>query len=770
MNYDYQTLEFYDFLNTLKTSFISSFAQKSINNIAPLPDIHAIKSTQLIYNESILLATDDQYIQKDEDAFHSINKLMNIDYSYEPKDLINLANFLIYITDIRDRLLTNNKVNYLKPLLITIDTLTDLSKIIKDSIDDNGLIRDNATPELKEIRSDINIYKDRVLKNLKQIINSSNASKFINEDTITTHNGRYTISCKTNYHQYIQGIIQDKSFSGQTLYIEPSSAISLNNALQELIIKESEEIAKIIYSIIKLFKSLSEEISVLIENYTILSIYLEIGYFYRDKNVCFGELSDRLKFIDMHHPLLYLRGDIESIPIDFDLGRDKSLAVITGPNTGGKTAALKSVGLNLIIIYSGLPIFAKSAEYTFYENILADIGDKQSLMMDLSTFSSHMLNIKNIISVSNNHSLLLFDELGTGTDASEGAALAIAIVTYLLQLESNIIITTHFKEVKNFALGNDRAIFYAVDFDYDTFEPRYKLLRDIIGRSDPILIAKRLGFLKEVIDLADIEIAKYRSSLELTLEEINREKAENQHLTKKLEVWEKTLSEKELMLTESDTLLKKRLDSKELELLSETYQLLQQSRRLVKERERELERGKSKDNQDMSQLNEDIDIVEKKMLNIKSRLEKIEDLKIGDIVYIDSYKAKAKVIGIRKDIFQLDINGLRINFKSNEMIGKKILKKDKLVKPKIKTEIITKPIRGEIVLVGKRVEESLDLLDIYINQAVVDSYETIAIVHGRGTGQLRKAVHEYLRTNSSIKSYRLAGSNEGGVAITIATL
>ncbi len=762
MSYDYQTLEFYNFLDILKESFISYYAKLDIDKLSPYNNVDDILLEQNKYSEIINLVSDEIVLNKDEDSYHAIDRLINKEVSYDPKDLIVFANFLNDISIMKSKLLSIKRVVYLKDLVQSINTLDDISSTIKTAIDDMGQIKDNATPELYEIRKDIKIYRDSLQKKLKQIINSSNASKFINEDTITVHNGRYTLSCKSNYHQYIVGIIQDKSTSGQTLFIEPSTAIPFNNAIQELTIKESEEIAKIIYNIISQFKASITDINLLTEQYTKLALYLEIGRFYKDKIITFAEYSDELNFKNLHHPLILLKQDSRSIGIDFTFDKDKQLAVITGPNTGGKTAALKSIGLNLILTYCGLPVFADYAKYVIYHNILADIGDKQSIVMDLSTFSSHMLNIKSIMEKSVDRSLLLFDELGTGTDAREGAALAIAILKYLLNKNSDIVVTTHFTEIKNFALNNSISMFYSVDFDYETFEPRYRLLKDIIGRSDPILIAKRLGFNEQVIDLALEEVNQYKSSLEVSVDEINRMKAENTHLKITLEEWDRELNERERKLTETDEIINKKLGKKEFELLSETYQLLQQSRRMIKEKKEKI---------DQISVESSIKQVESRLSKVKESFDKVKDIEVGDLIYLDTYNAKATVLSIRKDMVQVDINGFKLNLKMNDLIGKKIDKKQPAKKViKIKDNAVTNHIKGEIVLVGKRVEEALDLLEAYLDKAIDSNFDTVNVVHGRGTGQLRKAVHEYLRKSSTIKSYRLAENQEGGQAITIVTL
>ena len=745
MKFDIATLEFESFKEFLLDNFVSSFSKSSFKVIDILHDIESIYKRQNEIRQAAEYRESLSFIEDDNDFFSLFYSLTDKTKSFDPMDFVIIKNFLVKISQIKESL-EEKKYSYLTVYSESFASYQYLIDLISQSINDKGAVKDDATPKLQEIRYSLNQFKNNIRKLLSNIFNSSNADKFIQDKVIVLRNGRYTIPCKTNFSQYIQGIIQDKSASGQTLYIEPASIVSENNAMQELIIEESEEIAKIIYTLITSVKSSLVDLNKTVKNYSYLIMILETGLFYSNKQHTFGELGNSMVFSQVHHPLLYLRKGDNSVPIDFTIDNQGDHIIITGPNTGGKTAALKSIGLNHLISYCGLPVFGKYFKFMAFER-------------DLSTFSSHMVNINNIVEKADSKTLVLFDELGTGTEPREGASLAVAILKYLRKKGATVILTTHFTEVKNYALNSDKAYFYAVDFDYDTLSPRYKLIKDVMGKSDPIMIAERLGFNKEIIQDAEEELMRYKSSIEVQVEELNRMLAEAEHTKKILAAKEKELQEKEEVFNAANQELQKKLNSKEIELLEETYSLLQKSKRLANQKEK--------------LTNEEIENVIKKtsskIEDIKSKQITIEDIKVNDVIFLDKYNSQVKILEISGNNVTVDLNGMKMKMKKNDIVGHKV----EQVKPKtvkITNNTSKSSSKREIVLVGKRVEEALDLLEKFIDDLLLTSYDKAYIVHGRGSGQLRKAVHEYLRVHPKVAKYYLAENNEGGNAVTIIEL
>lgn len=753
--FDFDSLEFNKFKEFLKVSFSSKFASDAIDDIIPLQDNINIIRVQNEINESIEISKNNKLIENDEEFYNLYPKLRNESFSLEPLEFILLRNFLIKIKKLKSILLEKH-IKYLKNKAENLNCLIDFSNEISRCIDDKGEIKDDATSELKYVRKGLYEFKNRIKSQLNSILNSSNSDKFIQDKVIVERSGRYTIPCKSNFNQYIQGIIHDKSSSGQTLYIEPTSCVSINNEVQELHIKETEEIAKIIYNLMNTLKYSIDEIDGLVENYKYLSLSLEIGNFYKDKVFTFAELGGNILFTQVHHPIIYLHKKEQSIAIDFETNENTKTIIITGPNTGGKTAALKSIGLNHIITYCGLPIFGNYAKVKLYSSILADIGDNQSIMMDLSTFSAHMINIKNIINSANKDTLILFDELGTGTEPREGASLAVSILKYLESISSTSVITTHFSEVKNFALNNTSSLFYSVDFDYDTFLPKYRLIKDVIGKSDPILIAKKLGFKEEIIKNAENELYQYKTSIEMSVEELNRLTAEAKRFQRILDDKEKELKDKEISLNNSETLLQKKLSSKELELLEEAYSLLQKGKRLASE--------KMKVNS--TEIEEDIKKTVEKIDKLKSERKTVSNIVVGDLLFLERYSKTAKVLSVEGDNIHLNMEGMRVKIKKSDAVGKKI---DKNINQQIKvtSKASGSSVKRELLLVGKRVEEAIDILDKFIDESLLANYDKVYVIHGRGSGQLRKAIHEELRKDRRVKSYSLAENSDGGNAVTI---
>ena len=469
MKYDTNTLEFDSFKECILDNFISSFSKSSFKNINILSSVEEIYKRQNEIKQAIEFRESSEIVDDDNEFFSLFYTLNDNTKSFNPTDFVVIKNFLLKLETIK-LLVEEKKFKYLYPYTETFASYRYLIELIMQSVDDKGVIKDNATSALQEIRYGINQHKKSIRKLLSNLFNSSNADKFIQEKVVVLRNGRYTIPCKTNFSQYIQGIIQDKSASGQTLYIEVSSCVSENNAMQELIIAESAEIAKIIYSLISSVKSSLIDLNKTVKTYSYLIMIIELGIFYSSKEYTFGEYSSSMEFTQIHHPLLYLRKGNNSIPIDFSITNYGDNIIITGPNTGGKTAALKSIGLNHLISYCGLPVFGSYFKFMYFDSIYADIGDNQSIIMDLSTFSSHMVNINKIITKSGDKTLVLFDELGTGTEPREGASLAVAILKNLVKKQATVILTTHFSEVKNYALNSDNSMFYSVDFDYELTE------------------------------------------------------------------------------------------------------------------------------------------------------------------------------------------------------------------------------------------------------------------------------------------------------------
>ncbi|MGA1862231.1 Smr/MutS family protein [Deferribacter thermophilus] len=754
---DVNTLEFNTYKDLIKKNFISKFAKKHLENLKPFQVESKIKETQSYLNETLnFLSSESITIENDSDYFLFYEKLLDPYESFYPIDLITFKNFHNYLRNLKKNLLANKKIDLLKNILKNIFSFSELTDEIQQKISDDGSVKSNATDELFAIRKELKTVSKQIDNILKKLLFGKNSDKFIQEKTIVIRNDRFVIPCKPNFRQFINGIIHDISKTAQTVFVEPAETVELNNKFQSLKKAEEEEIIRIINEIISKIKSKRLELTTTISNYEKLIFFLEYSLFIKDYEIAFPVISDRIKFKKIHHPIILLHKKNNSVPIDIEFENGKRLIVISGPNTGGKTAALKSIGLNHILAMCGLPLFGQHAEIKLFKNILADIGDNQSLIMDLSTFSSHMINIKEIIEKSDNNSLILLDELGTGTDPKEGAILAISILKYLINKGAYVAVTTHFNELKEFALKNDFAENYAVNFDYETFTPKYNLLKGVIGKSDPILIAKKLNFNKEIIELAEKLLKEKSSEIEYEIEKINEIKLQTENLKKSLELKQAELIEREKQLEERIKAFNNKLEQKEEQLLEEAYTLLQKGKNLIK---------KSK-KYSTEEISKDIKKVSEKLNKIKEKKPKIDDLKVGDKILLTKYNKIAEILEIKKDTVFVNLEGIKIELKKSDLIGEKIKNKTVDKKLDIKSDI-KKDSSWEINVIGKRADEALFEVDKFIDKAVISGINNVFIIHGRGSGILKNTIRDFLKNDPRIKSFRAGTFHEGGDAVTI---
>lgn len=755
---DIQTLEFGEFKEFINSKITSSFASQRLQKLHILNQIDKINDQQNLIRESILLVVRKEY-EIPEDNLYSefLLKLDDHMSAYEPSDFLCFMNFHKALAKLKKELLDTGDIEYLKIYLSEISSFRDLVVEVDCKISPDGRIKDTASVLLGQIRKEINQHYFKINKSLSDILNKNNSDKFIQERIVTSRNNRFTLMCKSNFKQYLNGIVHDMSDSGQTFYVEPAALVESNNRYQKLKIEEANEIINIIKLLIQKILDEKESIFNTVQAYGIVAFNLELAVFYKRYIHCFPEISDNVKFVDIHHPLILFHKEDESVALDIQIPSDKKVVVITGPNTGGKTAALKSIGLNIMIAKCGLPLFGKEAQFVMYDNIFADIGDQQSILMDLSTFSSHMLNIKRVIDTVTENSLVLFDELGTGTEPKEGAFLAVAILEYLLEKNVTAVITTHFAEVKLFARNCSKALVYSVDFNYETFLPSYRLLQGVEGKSDPLLIARKLHFHPDVLSKAEKHIEFNTSQMDISWEEINNLKLSLVSKIDEVDTKIKEITEKERIIVLKEEKLNIMLGKREIDLLEETYSLLHKAKSSLKKKPSRL---------DKSDIEHDLRATAGKLDKLKQKRETIKDIKVGDIIFLEKHKKQAKIIRFERNKVFIDMEGLKVSIDKRELVGRKVteIKKDKKI---IVSDKVTRNRKSEIVIIGKNVEEAEDILDQYIDEQILAGVDIVAIVHGRGSGALKKGVHNFLRKDQRVVSFRLAEFNEGGQAITI---
>ncbi|MCU9614146.1 endonuclease MutS2 [Caldibacillus lycopersici] len=649
-----------------------------------------------------------------------------------------------------------------------------LERTISNAISENGEVLDSASDKLRTVRVQIRSYEGRVREKLESIIRSSSAQKMLSDAIITIRNDRFVIPVKQEYRTHFGGMVHDQSSSGQTLFIEPQSVVSLNNELHNARMKEQIEVERILTELSNEVGAHSEELRILV------AILREIDFMFMkaklgaEMKATKPEINNegKIRLFKARHP--FIPRD-EVVANDIELGKDFTTIVITGPNTGGKTVTLKTVGLITLMAQAGLQIPAQDgSEVAVFQSIFADIGDEQSIEQSLSTFSSHMVNIVEILKHVNHESLVLFDELGAGTDPQEGAALAMALLDEVHRCGARVIATTHYPELKAYGYNREGVINASVEFNVETLSPTYRLLIGVPGRSNAFEISKRLGLSTEIIERAKThihaetnKIDNMIASLEESTRQAEREEKDARDLLKSAEKLHEDL-QKEMM----DYYQKK-------DQLIEKAKL--KAKAIIQEAEREAEEVITSLRQ--MQFEKAAEIKEHELIEAKKRLQdavpviamdgkqKIKKQKQsfqpGDEVKVISFDQKGHLIEkVANDEWQVQIGILKMKVQEHDL---ELVKSKPTVEAKSITTIKGKEyhVGLELDLRGERFEDALIKVEKYIDDALLAGYPRVSIIHGKGTGALRSGVQNYLKNHRAVKNIRFGNANEGGIGVTV---
>lgn len=672
----------------------------------------------------------------------------------------------------------------LSELFDGLEPLSPLCDEIRRCIISVDEISDDASSNLKSIRRSIRSTGDRIHAQLNQMLNNQNVRNCLQDFVITMRNGRYCLPVKAEAKSQITGMVHDQSSSGSTLFIEPMAVVNLNNELKELSIKEQDEIAVILAT---LSAKAGEYIPAIETDYQILTeldfIFAKAAYALEYNGITPHFNTERkIRILKGRHPLLDAK---KVVPIDISLGSDFDQLVITGPNTGGKTVSLKTVGLLTLMGQAGLPIpSGDRSELAVFDDIFADIGDEQSIEQNLSTFSSHMTNIIHILKEANEHSLVLFDELCAGTDPTEGAALAVSILSYFHSRDIRTMATTHYSEIKIYALTTSGIENACCEFDVETLSPTYRLLIGIPGKSNAFAISKKLGLSDTLIEDARTRISSNEQNFEDLLSDleasritIEKEQAEINRYKSEIAALKQQLKNKQEKLDESrDAILRK---AKE-----EANQILQEAKDTADEAIRNFNKyGTTRPS--IQEMEKQRTNIREKMAANEKKSSKEKDtaiynpkvpkkLRIGDSVKVLSMNLTGTVHSLpnaKGDLFvQMGILRSQVNIKDLVLIedaapGSKKYAKTGAGKLKMSKSA---SVSTEINLIGKTVDEAIALLDKYLDDAYLAHLPSVRIVHGKGTGALRSAVQSHLKRQSYIKSFHLGEFGEGDAGVTIA--
>ena len=653
---------------------------------------------------------------------------------------------------------------------------------IKKSIIDENTLADNASPTLFTIRRKLCRLDQDIKSKLNTFIHSSTYSKYIQENVVTMRNDRYVIPVKQEYRSFVKGFIHDISSSGSTVFIEPLPVFELNNELNNLKIEENNEIEKILFELSSMLFAYTNELTLNVNTIGKLDfIFAKAAYSKAIKAITpIINNEKHVNLINARHPLI----DKENVvPITISIGEDFSLLIITGPNTGGKTVTLKTVGLLELMACSGLNIPAQEASSIYvFDEIFADIGDDQSISDSLSTFSSHMLNISKILNTATPNSLVLVDELGSGTDPIEGANLAISILEYFKQNSILTIATTHYQELKRYAILNKNIQNASVEFDIENLKPTYRLLLGIPGKSNAFAISKKLGIKPEIIEKARSLMTKQDTDIEELLKIIYDQKQEIEN--KKQEI-EKNLNQVEL--------LRKNLERDDSNLKLQEKELIDNAK--IKAREILLDAKKEVSIliREMKKIEENSGAIDelnalRNQINSSIKEKSTEDnsnnvavtpidknlIKPNLKVYITSLSQNGVVLSNvnKNNEVQVQIGSIRTNINIKYLEFAQNLKDD-LNKPTIKSNhnvLKTRTATTEINVIGLTVDEALPLVDKFLDDCFLAKLKTARIVHGKGTGKLRQGIHAFLKKHPHVASFRIGTYGEGEMGVTIVQL
>lgn len=775
----YDVLEFYKIVNELiDLSRLENTKEKFL-------DIDIIKEKSTLDKELMLMGEMIDFYKYD-DGFElaglsDIQRFMrNVEVigSYlSSEDLANLKRNLTIFRISKSRAKNvRDKYKNIWQLFANIEEVKDIEQFIDDAVREDGTLKDDASLGLRDVRRQKQNINANIKEKFDDLMNGKDTQKAVSERIITQRNDRFVIAVKTDFKGLIKGIEHDRSATGSTVYIEPLNVVSLNNKLREYEAREREEIRKILLRLTELIRGRKEEIleiKEILEKLDFIDAKTNYGI---SKKAIIPKIINKeyLKLVEARHPLI---DENVVVPINFELGNPESIMLITGPNTGGKTVTLKVAGLLTIMALSGIPIPAgEKTEIGHFQNVLADIGDEQSLEQNLSSFSGHVSKIKDIMEYASSKSLVLMDELGSGTDPMEGAAFAMSIIDYLNKKHVTSIITTHYSEVKAHAFNSTGIKSASMEFDVETLSPTYRLLEGIPGESNALIIARKYGISDEIIENAKTYISEENQKVEEMIKSIKEKNDELEILKAELENSKRELEEQKSDYNQKLT----QLENEKNNVIKKAYEEADKYLKNVQAKARSLVDKISKDElkkEEAKSTQRSLNMlrnsfIEDKKKNVKEKKVFSKDIDIheGEEVLVKSLNQNGKVLRVIANTGNVQVQAgiLKLVVPIEDLVK---IKKKKVNKFKNFASLKrTSQVRGEIDLRGMTADEAIADLETYLDRAMLTGYHEVYIIHGKGTMVLRKKIHEYLRTSKYVTEFKDANQNEGGIGCTVATL
>ncbi len=781
-----KTLEYYKIIEQLEAMASSPLGKEMCHTLQPSCDIAQIRLELTQTSDAMK-----RIFQKGSISFYGVKdirgslKRLAIGSVLNASELLRICILLETTSKIKSYSKKENAdllEDSLEEFFTSLEPINPLYTKIRLCIVSEEEISDEASSTLKHIRRTIKNANDKIHSQLNSMVNGS-VRTYLQDAVITMRNGRYCIPVKAEYKGQVPGMIHDQSSTGSTIFIEPMAIVKLNNDIKELQLQEQEEIEKILAELSEIAAGYTEVLEDNFNTLTKLDFIFAKGQLsiqYNGSEPAFNT-DGIIELKNSRHPLIDKK---KVVPINIRLGSDFNQLIVTGPNTGGKTVSLKTVGLLTLMGQSGLHIPAfEGSKLALFSEVYADIGDEQSIEQSLSTFSSHMTNIVSILNNADKDSLVLFDELCAGTDPTEGAALAIAVLSFLHNLQIRTMATTHYSELKVFALSTPGVENACCEFDVATLRPTYRLLIGIPGKSNAFAISSKLGLPDYIIEDAKVNITTQAESFEDLISglEANRVTIENEQAEIKL--YKSEIEKLKINLKQKEEKLEARRDTILREANEQAHTILREAKEYAdltiknfNKYGKTLPSMKDMEN-DRNQLRGKMSDIEKNLVmknNVpKKKANKASDFGIGDSVKVLSMNLTGTVSTLpnqKGDLFvQMGILRSQVNISDLELIDEPVITGPSMSRTgsgKIKMSK-SYTISPEINLIGKNTDEAISLLDKYLDDAYLSHLPQVRIVHGRGTGALRSAVHNYLKKQKYVKSFRLGVFGEGETGVTI---
>ena len=785
----FKTLEFDKILARLRECATSNFGKELAEKLEPADDFETVKENLSLTTEAVkIFAVSAPPLGGFRDVRETFRKI-KIGSVAEAEELLDVLSTMYTMRRVKIFFKeTEVDAPQLKSRATEIEILGNLERQLDNAIDEHGNVRDTATSELQKIRRDLRAAQSRIKNEIFNILHDSGKQKFFQDAIVTMRGDRYVLPVKLEYKSQFPGIVHDQSATGATVFIEPLAVVNLNNSVKELEAAERHEVMRILRG---LSDAVRKNLDALTANIKILAdvdLLFAKAKLARDLNATEPQLENFTDLLAARHPLI---NPAEVVPIDIRLGENFSMLLVTGPNTGGKTVSMKTLGLLALMTQAGLYIpAAGGSRIAVFTNIFADIGDEQSIEQSLSTFSAHMKKIVAILDEITASDLVLLDEIGAGTDPDEGAALAMSILERLLQIGASTIATTHYSELKTFAYSTDGIENAGVEFDSKTLRPTYRLLIGIPGASNAFIISQRLGLpqslilrAKQLITADHANFEKIISELEsqrMTFEQRNAEIFERQQQVLK---HEKKIAEMrdEIAKTKGDIIRKAK--EKSAAMVRETKREAEEIIAALKEqfddagvKRRQQVIQQARDKLREAEIESSTGIIADKFVG--TRIKKSE-LRVGDTVYIKPLDQKGTILSIEKDgdSLSVQIGAMRTTVKisacrfvshnAQENFSPPVTNQNR---GSLGLMQKTATVRRSIDIRGMMVDEAELVCGKFIDDAQLSGLKQILIIHGKGTGALRRGVHDFLRANNSVAEFNFADQDEGGTGATLVTI